>query len=348
MTLTPKFSYLAEEIRLLINESRTQVSRKVNSALIHLNWQIGQRVEKEILSSGRGAYGKNIIEELSRTLSKDFPNMNARNLWRMVQFYKVFSDLQILSTLSTELSWSHFVELISIEEASKRQFYLEFTRSEKWSVRQLQKHKQSQMYERTILSTNPEGLIKKELGKIDKEKLSPTELIFKDPYVLDFLELKREYSESDLENAILDELCQFLQEMGNDFCFIARQKRMNIGKEDFYLDLLMFHRGLSRLVALELKIGKFAASYKGQMELYLNWLNKYEKKPHENEPIGIILCTEKDQEQIELLEMKKSKIHVAEYITKLPDKKFFEQKLDKAINIARNKIAKREQKNVCD
>ena len=185
-----------------------------------------------------------------------------------------------------------------------------------------------------MLSGDSEGLLRKELRSFSSSRLSVTDLIVKDPYLLDFLQLPGEHTESDLENAILTELCKFLQELGNDFCFVARQKRMSIGKEDFWLDLLFFHRGLSQLVALELKIGKFSASYKGQMELYLGWLNKYERKPNEKEPIGIILCTEKDEEQIELLEMKKSKIHVAKYITQFPDKGVFQEKLERAIEKA--------------
>jgi predicted nuclease of restriction endonuclease-like (RecB) superfamily len=239
--------------------------------------------------------------------------------------------------VSPLFSWSHFIELITIEDPLKRQFYTELCRLEHWSVRELRKKLDGMLYERTALSKKPEVLIEQDLKNLQQRDEPTKELVFRDPYILDFLQLPAVFSESDLETAILDQLCEFLHELGTDFCFIARQKRITIDNEDFYIDLLTFHRGLRRLVAIELKLGKFKASYKGQVELYLRWLDKYERKSGEEQPLGLILCAEKQQEHIELLELDKSGIHVAQYLTELPPKEMLEQKLRAAISIAKEK-----------
>lgn len=205
-------------------------------------------------------------------------------------------------------------------------------------MRTLRKKIQGMLYERTAISRKPEELARMELEALQDEDRMTPDLVFRDPYLLDFLGLEDTYSESDLEAAILRELERFLLELGTDFSFIARQKRMSIGDRDFYLDLLFYHRGLRRLVAIELKLGSFDASYKGQMELYLRWLNKYERRQGEEQPIGLILCSSKDQEQIELLQLDHGGIRVAEYLVKMLPKKLLEAKLHEAIRLARGQV----------
>lgn len=257
----------------------------------------------------------------------------------MVQFAKLYPE-EIVATLSRLLSWSHFVELITFEDPVKRQFYSEMCRLENWSVRLLRKQIDSMLYERTAISKAPKELIKQELNELQTYNKVTTNLTFRDPYILDFLGLEGTFSEDDLESAILNELCLFLQELGADFSFIARQKRITIDNEDYYIDLLMYHRGLKRMIAIELKLGRFMASYKGQMELYLKWLNKHERKEGEEAPLGLILCGSKKAEHIELLELDKSGIHVAEYLTQLPPKEILESRLRQAINVAQERRKK--------
>jgi predicted nuclease of restriction endonuclease-like (RecB) superfamily len=220
----------------------------------------------------------------------------------------------------------------------QRKFYIEMCALEKWSTRKLKERIDSMLFERTAISKKPDNLIKEELEKLkDSEELSP-DLVFRDPYVLDFLGLKDTYSEKDLEASILRELENFILELGQGFSFIERQKRMAIDGEDFKLDLLFYHRKLRRLVAIDLKLGKFKAAYKAQMELYLRWLEKNEMQEGEKTPVGLILCAEGNKEQIELLQLHKSGIKVAEYLTELPSKKVLQQKLHQAIEISKKRI----------
>jgi len=202
----------------------------------------------------------------------------------------------------------------------------------------LRKKIDGMLYERTAISKKPEELVKKELSALrDEDRLTP-DLVFRDPYFLDFLRVKDTFSEKDLETAILGEMESFILELGAGFSFVARQKRITVDNEDYYLDLLFFHRKLKRLIAIELKLGKFKAAYKGQMELYLRWLEKYEKEPSEEIPLGLILCAGKTSEQIELLQLDKSGIKVAEYMTELPKRELLEQKLHKAVELARKRL----------
>ena len=239
------------------------------------------------------------------------------------------------------MSWSHFRRLIYIEDPLKREFYAEMCRIEQWSVRTLQDKVQSMLFERTALSKKPDSLIAAELKRPrDDDKVSP-DLIFRDPYVLDFLGLKDTYGEHDLEAAILREIEAFILEIGVGFCFVERQKRMQIDGRDYYLDLLFYHRNLRRLVAVELKVGDFEAADKGQMELYLNWLKRYEQERAEEEPLGMILCAGMTEEHVELLELQKSGIHLASYLTKLLPRKQLEKKLHEAVKLARQRLQER-------
>lgn len=330
-----------DDIRSLIESSRSRVASAVNIELTVLYWQIGTRIRQEILREKRAEYGAEILVTLSGKLILEYgAGFSEKNLRRMVQFAEYFPQNEIVVTLSRQLGWSHFVAILPVKNTLAREFYAEMCRIERWSVRTLRQKIDSMLFERTALSKKPEKLAKLEIAKLRKEdKLSP-DLIFRDPYFLDFLGLKDVYQEKDLESAILREMELFIMELGVGFSFIERQKRMTVDGEDFYLDLLFYHRNLRRLVAIELKIGKFKPGYKGQMELYLRWLDKYERKHGEEHPVGLILCAGKSDEQIELLELGKSGIRVAEYMTKLMPKEILHKKLHQAIQRARERLAK--------
>ncbi|WP_228840585.1 PDDEXK nuclease domain-containing protein [Candidatus Protochlamydia phocaeensis] len=322
-----------------MKKARQSIATTVNAGLTLLYWHIGNRIHTEILKEGRAEYGKEIVVTLSRQLVLDYGKVfNDKNLRRMIQFAEVFPDEQIIVSLIRQLSWSHFVVLLPIKEEIKRDFYAEMCRIEGWNVRTLRNKIDSMLYERTALSRKPELVAQAELDALRKDDRLTPDLVFRDPYVLEFLNLNDRYLEKDLEDAIMRELEQFLLELGKGFCFLARQKRMTIDDEDFHLDLLFFHRDLKRLVAIELKLGDFKPEYKGQVELYLRWLDKHERRPGEEPPLGLILCAGKKKERIELLELDRSGIHVAEYLTILPPKELLQEKLHKAIELARQRL----------
>ncbi|HXH90144.1 MAG TPA: PDDEXK nuclease domain-containing protein [Thermoanaerobaculia bacterium] len=330
---------LLSEVRELILQTRKTVAQGVNSALVLLYWQIGQRIRIDILKEKRAGYGEQIFHSLSGKLTAEFGGgYTERNLANMVRCAEVFPDRNILHTLCAKLSWSHFRRLIYVDDPLKREFYAEMCRVEQWSVRTLHERIQSMLFERTALSKKPDSLIAAELKMLrDEDKLSP-DLVFRDPYVLDFLGLKDTFGENDLEAAILREIEAFILEIGVGFCFVERQKRMQIDGRDYYLDLLFYHRKLRRLVAVELKVGDFEAADKGQMELYLNWLKRHERERDEDEPLGMILCAGKSQEHVELLELQKSGIHLASYLTTLLPWKQLETKLREAVKLARQRL----------
>jgi predicted nuclease of restriction endonuclease-like (RecB) superfamily len=333
---------LLPDLRELILSARQTVARGVNAALVMLYWQIGRRIHQDILKEKRAGYGEEIFPALSAKLTPEFGGGFAeKSLRRMVQFAEIFPDEKIVATLSRQLGWSHFVELIPLKKHLQRDFYAEMCRIERWSVRRLREKIGGMLYERTALSKKPEELAALELKALrEEDKLIP-DLVFRDPYFLDFLGLKGAFSEKDLEAAILRELETFLVELGGDWAFLARQKRIVVDGEDFYLDLLFYHRRLRRLVALDLKLGKFAPADLGQMEFYLRWLKKHEMRPGEEEPLGLILCAEKSDERIEVLELEKRGIRVAEYLTELPPKKVLEQKLHDTVRLARARLENR-------
>ncbi len=334
---------LVTEIKDLIVQSRQDVAVTVNATMTMLYWQIGKRINEELLQNQRAEYGKEIVITLSRQLSEEFGSgWGEKQLRQCMKLATTFPEIEIVYTLCRQLSWSHLRLVMYIDDPLKRNFYVEMCKVEKWSVRTFQERINSMLYERTTISKKPELTIQNELELLkNTQQLSPN-LVFRDPYFLDFLGLKDTYSEKDLEESILVELQKFIIELGSDFAFMARQKRISIDNEDYYLDLLFYHRRLKCLVAIELKLGKFEAAHKGQMELYLRWLEKYESLEGENPPIGLILCASKNQEHVELLQLENSNIKVAEYLTKLPDLKLIQQKLHQAIEIARNKTMKDE------
>jgi predicted nuclease of restriction endonuclease-like (RecB) superfamily len=332
---------MLDDLKKLILESKSNVAVLVNSTITILYWKIGRRIQNEVLIGNRASYGKQIVVTLSRQLVLEFGNgFTEKNLWRMIQFYNSFPEEDKIVTLSRHLSWSHFIELLPINLELQRMFYIELCINEKWSVRELRNRTNSLLYERTLLSRKPEELVKLEINNLSEKDIFTPDIILKDPYILDFLDLKDRYLEKDLEDAILREMENFILELGVGFTFIARQKRIQIDNDDFYIDLLFYNRKLKRLIAIDLKLGSFKAEYKGQMELYLRYLDKYVKEEGENSPIGIILCSSKKHEQIELLELDKSGIHVAEYLTVLPPKKEFENRLNKIIANSKNRFNK--------
>lgn len=338
MELNQQNIQIFDDIKSLIEQTKQNISISVNSSLTLLYWKIGKQINNEILKNSRAEYGKEILHTLSAKLTKEYgKGYTKTNLLNMIKFNTIFDDLEIVHSLSGQLTWTHFKTIIYIEDKLKRDFYIGMIKLDRWSTRTLKERIDSQLYERTALSKKPDELISYELDKLSQGDIS-TNTILKDPYILDFLDLNDRYLERDLEDAILREIEYFILELGSGFSFIARQKIIQIDDDDFKIDLLFYNRKLKRLVALELKIGKFKASYKGQMELYLRWLDKYEKEADENSPIGIILCSDKTQEQIELLELDKSNIHVAQYLTVLPEKKVLEQKLHQAIQNAKDRI----------
>lgn len=323
---------MLSEVRGFILEARQQAARVVNAGLTLLHWQVGDRIRREILQESRAEYGAEVVRSLAVRLESDFGRgFSEKNLWRMVQFAQSYPDFQIVATLSRQLGWSHFKEILPLTDPLQRDFYAEMCRLERWSVRTLRSRIESQLYERTALSKKPAELIEQHLqGLREEDRLTP-DLVFRDPYVLDFLGLRDAFSEQDLESALLREIESFLLELGTGFAFVERQKRISLDGDDYYLDLLFYHRRLRRLIVIELKIGDFKPADVGQMELYLRWLDRHERQPGEERPLGIILCAGKKRETVELLELEPRGIHVAEYLTELPPRELLERRLHEAI-----------------
>lgn len=333
---------IVAEVRALIVSARHTMATAVNASLTALYWQIGVRIRRDVLREKRAGYGEEIVAALGRQLETEFGRgFEEKNLRRMVQFAYAFPDEQIVAALLRQLGWTHFKLIVPIHDPLKRAFYAEMCRVERWSTRTLRRQIDGMLYERTALSKKPAKLIEKELSALRKDgKLTP-DLVFKDPYVLDFLGLRDTYSEKDLETAILRDIERFLLELGAGFAFVERQKRIVIDGEDFHLDLLLFHRRLRRLVLVELKLRAFRAADFGQTMLYLRWLDRHERQPGEERPIGLILCAGKADERIELLELESSGIRVAQYLTELPPKEIVERRFHEAIVAARARLAAR-------
>ena len=333
---------LVEDLRQIIEQARGRVAATVNNELTMMYWHIGERINRDVLGNQRAEYGKQIVSTVSRQLQEEYgtKGFDEKNIRRMMQFAQIMPDVQIVVTLSRQLSWSHFVEVISLNDELQREFYLTLAASERWSIRQLRKEIDSMLYERTAISGKPDTLIKQELSQLREENVLSPDLVFKSPYFLEFTGLKGMYSEKSLEDSLVAHLEQFIIELGNGFSFVARQKRMIIDGEDFYLDLLFYHRRLHRLIAIDLKLGRFKAQYKGQMELYLRWLEQNEMEPGEETPLGLLLCTEGGEEQIELLQLDKAGIKVAQYMTELPAKDVLIRQIQKSLEVAKERIWK--------
>jgi len=319
---------LFKELAAIIEQGKRQVTAQINSTITLTYWHIGKCINEHILKNRRAEYGKQIVSSVATQLEKEFGrSFTERNLRRMMQFAEEFSEFEILSSLMTKLSWTHFLQLFKLKTKEQKMFYAKKIAEENWSVRETEKRIERKTFER------------QELANLQiVETVSVLKDTFKDPYFLDFLGLKDGYLENDLETAIMKELENFILELGKGFTFVERQKRIILDGKDFYLDLLFFHRKLKRLVAIELKLRDFKPADKGQMELYLKWLDKYDKQEGENSPIGLILCAGKSTEQIELLDMHKDGIMVAEYWTDLPPKAELENKLHELLIEARERI----------
>lgn len=332
-------SALHAEVRDLILAARQQVAHAVNAGLTLAYWQVGERIRREVLNQKRAGYGKEIIQTLSGKLTREFGTGFSRsNLSGMVRFAELFPDSRIVQTLSVQLGWSHFTLLLRVNDPLAREFYAEMARLERWSVRTLQEKIDSQLFLRTALSKKPEALAKAEIATLrDENKLSP-DLVFRDPYVLDFLQLKDSYAERDLEAAILHDIEAFLLELGEGFAFVARQKRMMVDGVDHYLDLLFYHRRLHRLFAVELKLDAFRPADKGQMELYLAWLRENERVEGEQNPVGLILCADRNEETVRLLGLNEGPVRVASYLAEVLPRKELERRLHDAIHRARTRM----------
>ena len=350
---------LIQDLRQIIEQARGRVAATVNYALSMMYWHIGERINREVLDNKRAEYGKQIVASVARQLREEYGSkgFDEKNIRRMMQFAQVLPNEQIVASVMRQLSWTHILQVLPLKDNLQREFYLTFAASERWSVRQLRKEIDGMLFERTAISGKPDEFIKKELSTLRDDDVMSPDLVFKSPYFLEFTGLKGMYSEKNLEDSLIAHLEQFIIELGNGFSFVARQKRMIIDGQDFYLDLLFYHRRLHRLgqdfyldllfyhrrlhrlIAIDLKLGSFKAQYKGQMELYLRWLEKNEMEPGEETPLGLLLCTEGNDEQIELLQLDNAGIKVAQYLTELPPRHVLMQQIHKSIEATKARFA---------
>lgn len=328
---------LIQDLRQIIEQARGHVAATANYAQTMMYWHIGDRINREVLGNKRAEYGKQIVAQVAQQLQREYgeKGFDKSSITRMMKFAKLFPDFQIVAQLARQLYWSHFVEVLPLKDDLQREFYLTLAASGRWGRDRLRKEIDGMLFERTAISGKPEEFIKKELSTLRNDNVMSPDLVFKSPYFLEFTGLKGMYSEKSLEDCLVAHLEQFIIELGNGFSFVARQKRMIIDGEDFYLDLLFYHRRLHRLIAIDLKKGRFKAEYKGQMELYLRWLEQNEVEPGEESPLGLLLCTEGSEEQIELLQLDKAGIKVAKYLTELPPREVLQHQIQKSLEIAK-------------
>lgn len=332
---------LIQDLRQIIEKARVHVAATANHTLTMMYWRIGERINRDILGNQRAEYGKQIVAQVATQLQEEYgkKGFDVKSIRRMMQFANLFIDEQIVAQVARQLTWSHFIEVLPLKDALQREFYVTMAASQRWGRNRLRKEIDGMLYERTAISDKPDEKIKYELTQLRDESVLSPDLVFKSPYFLEFTGLKGMYSEKSLEDSLIAHLEQFITELGNGFCFVARQKRIIIDGEDFYLDLLFYHRRLHRLIAIDLKLGRFKAQYKGQMELYLRWLEANEMEPGEEPPLGLLLCTEGSEEQIELLQLDKSGIKVAQYMTELPSREVLVRQIQKSLDAARVRMA---------
>ena len=331
---------LIQDLRQIIEQARGRVAATANYELTMMYWHIGERINREVLNNQRAEYGKQIVAQVARQLQEEYGSkgFDEKSIRRMMQFANLFADEQIVAQAARKLSWSHFIEVLPLKDDLQREFYITMAASGKWGRDRLRKEIDGMLFERTAISGKPDEFIKKELSTLRDDNVMSPDLVFKSPYFLEFTGLKGMYSEKNLEDSLLAHLEQFIIELGNGFSFVARQKRMIIDGQDFYLDLLFYHRRLHRLIAIDLKLGSFKAQYKGQMELYLRWLEAHEMEPGEETPLGLLLCTEGSEEQIELLQLDKAGIKVAKYLTELPPRHVLMQQIQKSLEVAKDRF----------
>lgn len=335
---------LFNDVCAIIDQARRHVAAYVNVEACLMNWHVGKRIKEDVLYNQRAEYGKQIIKNLSVKLTERYGvGWSHKTLLHCLRAAETFSEDEIVSAARRQLSWTHIKSLMYIKDPLERQFYTEMCRIEHWGTRTLEEKIDSQLYQRTAISARPEEVIKRELTELrDTDNLNP-DIVFRSTYVLDMLGLPDIFTEKDLENSILNQLLEFIEELGSDFTFVDRQHRITVDSENYFIDLLFFHRGLRRLVAIDLKLGKFKPAYEGQMRLYLRYLNHNERKPWEEEPIGLILCSEGNTEHIQYFMLDEdSDIRVAQYYTELPSKEVLADRLQRAIAIAREHAAIKE------
>lgn len=333
----PESAVLFNDVCLIIDQARRHVATYVNVEACLMNWHVGKRIKEDVLYNQRAEYGKQILKNLSVKLTERYgTGWGTEKLKHCVRSAYLFSEDDIMYAARTQLTWTHLRSLMSLKDSLERQFYMEMCRIEHWDTRTLDEKIDSQLYQRTAISQRPEEVIRRELRELREEDTLNPDIVFRSTYFLDMLGLPDVFSEKDLENSILNQLLEFIKELGSDFTFVDRQKRITVDSEDYFIDLLFFHRGLRRLVAIDLKLGKFKPAYEGQMRLYLRYLNKNDRKPWEEEPIGLILCSEGNTEHIQYFMLDDdSDIRVAQYYTELPSKELLADRLQRAIAIAR-------------
>lgn len=328
-------SSLYTGVASIIDHARQEVVVYVNKHANMMFWHIGQYINDDLGYRQYSSYGNKILATLSQKLTERFgKGYTYSALTRMMKVAKCYSDEAMFATLSQTLTWSHFIELVTIDDDAKRLFYQQMGIAEHWSIRQLRDKQDAMLYERSLVAVKPEDEIVKTLEKVSPIHMEP-DVVLRNSYILDFLGLGRYYTEKELEDAIALQLEAFILELGQGFAFLERQKRFTIDGTDYYLDLLFYHRKLKCLVAIDLKLGKFKPEYKGQMELYLRYMQKNDMQPDENPPIGLLLCSEGNTEHIELMMLNEDRIKVAQYLTCLPDKQWFVDKLNRSILIAK-------------
>ena len=334
----PESAVLFNDVCLIIDQARRHVATYVNVEACLMNWHVGKRIKEDVLYNQRAEYGKQILKNLSVKLTERYgTGWGTEKLKHCVRSAYLFSEDDIMYAARTQLTWTHLRSLMSLKDSLERQFYMEMCRIEHWDTRTLDEKIDSQLYQRTAISQRPEEVIRRELKELREEDTLNPDIVFRSTYFLDMLGLPDVFSEKDLENSILNQLLEFIKELGSDFTFVDRQKRITVDSEDYFIDLLFFHRGLRRLVAIDLKLGKFKPAYEGQMRLYLRYLNKNDRKPWEEEPIGLILCSEGNTEHIQYFMLDDdSDIRVAQYYTELPSKELLADRLQRAIAIARD------------
>lgn len=336
----PKGRSLIADLRKMIGEARKRVAVSVNSEAVVLYWSVGCRIRADVLRNKRAEYGERVLVDISEKLTHEFgPGWGLRKIQHCVRSADVFSQEQIVSAVRTQLGWTHLKMIMAEHDDVKRDFYLTLCAHEHWSTRELEKKMDGMLYERTAIAKHPEDIVRKELAKVrEKGELTP-DIVFKSSYILDFLRLNGDYSERDLETAILSEIQEFLRELGTDFAFLDRQKRFTIDGTDYKIDLLFYHRSLKRLIAIDLKLGKFKPKYEGQMRLYLRWLDRNERRDGEESPIGLILCSEGNTEHVEYLMLENGDVRVAQFLTELPKVEEVKARLQRAVVLAGVRLA---------
>jgi len=310
------------DIAHLIAAARQRAVQAVNTTLIELYWQIGERISRKLAAS---EWGDGVVDQLARYLAQTQPGLRGftrRNLFRMRQFYEAYAGNEFVTPLVTELPWTHHLIILNqSKRPEEREFYLRLATQERWSSRELERQFKTALFERTVLNRPKVSAV---LSQIHPEAHS----VFKDSYLVEFLDLPQGHAEADLHRGLLARLKDFLIELGRDFCFVGSQYPVQVGGRDFALDLLFFHRGLNSLVAIELKVGRFEPEYLGKLSFYLEALDRDVKKPHERPAIGVLLCASKDDEVVEYaLSRSTSPALIAEYQTQLPDKALLRAKL---------------------